>query len=103
MGILPMAGLRGASSAEGGVDEKQGVRGGAAPPQKNNPEDRRGCLCGRPLADWGSTLLRMRKTPRVGISLAGPAGRPSPKVEISATVHAPLLGHIVAAMLVASE
>jgi len=28
---------------------------------------------------------------------------PSPNVEISATVHAPLLCHIVAAMLVASE
>ena len=36
-------------------------------------------------------------------NLAGPAGRPSPNVEISATVQAPLLGHIVAAMVAASE
>ena len=36
-------------------------------------------------------------------NLAGPAGRPSPNVEISATVQAPLLGHIVAAMVVASD
>ena len=36
-------------------------------------------------------------------NLAGPAGRPSPKVEISATVQATQLGHIVAAMVVASD
>ena len=36
-------------------------------------------------------------------NLAGPAGRPSPNIEISATVQAPLLGHIVAAMVVASD
>ena len=34
---------------------------------------------------------------------ASTAGRPSWKVENSATVHAPLLGHFVAAMLVVSE
>ena len=37
------------------------------------------------------------------LGLAGPQGRPSSKVENSATVHAPLLGHFVAAMLVVSE
>ena len=36
-------------------------------------------------------------------NLAGPAGRPSANVEISATVQAPLLGHVVAAMVVASD
>ena len=37
MGILPMAGLRGASSAEGGVDKKQGGAGGRSPPAKEQP------------------------------------------------------------------
>ena len=37
MGSLPLAGLRGASSAEGGVDEKQGGAGGRSPPAKEQP------------------------------------------------------------------
>ena len=37
------------------------------------------------------------------LGLAGPQGRPSSKVENSATVQAPLLGHFVAAEVVASD
>ena len=37
------------------------------------------------------------------LGLAGPQGRPSSKVENSATVQAPLLGHFVAAVVVASD
>ena len=37
------------------------------------------------------------------LGLAGPQGRPSSKVEKSATVQAPLLGHFVAAVVVASD
>ena len=37
------------------------------------------------------------------LALAGPTGRPRPNVEISAAVQAPLLGHIVLAIVVASD
>ena len=37
------------------------------------------------------------------LGLAGPQGRPSSKVENSATVQAPLLGHFVVAVVVASD
>ena len=138
VGVLPLAGLRRASSAERGGNEKRGG-GGAQPPRKRTTPKTAEVVCVASLSRtgaqpfWGCAKLRESEFPCTSKEIQNcwhsirshnhscnnmakqwclhsgryfnvwAAGRPSSKVENSATVQAPLLGHFVAAVVVASD